>query len=82
MGIARAAIDELIDLATRKKPSYSRIPLHDREMAQHHVAKAQALVDALPQEDEDPSELEEGGVRVAIVGRPNVGKSTLFKINR
>ena len=45
-GIAWAAIDELIDLATRKKPSYSRIPLHDREMAQHHVAKAQALVDA------------------------------------
>ena len=46
IGIAAAAIDELIDLATRKKPSYSRIPLHDREMAQHHVAKARGLVDA------------------------------------
>ncbi len=46
VGIAAAAIDELIDLAVRKKPSYSRIPLHDREMAQHHVAKARGLVDA------------------------------------
>ena len=33
-------------VATRKKPSYSRIPLHDREMAQHHAAKARGLVDA------------------------------------
>jgi alkylation response protein AidB-like acyl-CoA dehydrogenase len=46
LGIAAAAIDELIDLATRKKPAYSRIPLNGREMAQHHVAKAQGLVDA------------------------------------
>ncbi len=46
IGIAATAIDELIDLALRKKPSYSRIPLHDREMAQHHVAKARGLVDA------------------------------------
>ena len=46
IGIAGAAIDGLIDLATRKKPSYSRIPLHDREMAQHHAGKARGLVDA------------------------------------
>jgi alkylation response protein AidB-like acyl-CoA dehydrogenase len=46
IGIASAAVDELIDLALRKKPSYSRIPLHDREMAQHHVAKARGGVDA------------------------------------
>jgi alkylation response protein AidB-like acyl-CoA dehydrogenase len=46
IGIAASVIDELVDLATRKKPSYSRIPLHDREMAQHHAAKARGLVDA------------------------------------
>jgi alkylation response protein AidB-like acyl-CoA dehydrogenase len=46
IGIAAAAIEELIDLATRKKPSYSRNPLHDREMAQHHAGKARGLVDA------------------------------------
>ncbi len=46
IGVAGAAIDELIDLATRKKPAYSRIPLHHRERAQHHCGKARALVDA------------------------------------
>ena len=46
IGIASAAIDELIDLAERKKPSYSRQPLHDRAMVQHHAAKARGLVDA------------------------------------
>jgi alkylation response protein AidB-like acyl-CoA dehydrogenase len=46
VGIAAAAIEELVDLATRKKPSYSRIALHEREMAQHHAGKARGLVDA------------------------------------
>ena len=46
LGIASAAIDKLVALATKKKPYYSRIQLRDREMAQHHVAKAMALVDA------------------------------------
>ncbi len=46
IGIAAAAVDELVDLATRKKPSYSRIPLHNREMAQHHAGKAHGLVEA------------------------------------
>jgi alkylation response protein AidB-like acyl-CoA dehydrogenase len=46
LGVARAAIDKLIELVTRKTPSYGRIQLRDREMAQHHAAKATALVDA------------------------------------
>ena len=46
LGIAGAAIDKLVDLATRKKPSYSRIPLHDRDMARHHAGKARGLLDA------------------------------------
>jgi alkylation response protein AidB-like acyl-CoA dehydrogenase len=46
LGIADAAIEKLIDLATRKTPSFGRVKLHDREMAQHHVARARALVDA------------------------------------
>ena len=46
LGIACAAIDKLIDLATRKTPSYGRTQLRDREIAQHHAAKAKTLVDA------------------------------------
>jgi alkylation response protein AidB-like acyl-CoA dehydrogenase len=46
IGIAGAAVDALIHLATRKHPAYARAPLHSRAMAQHHIAKAQALVDA------------------------------------
>jgi alkylation response protein AidB-like acyl-CoA dehydrogenase len=30
----------------RKQPSYSRLPLHHREMAQHHAGRAAALLDA------------------------------------
>jgi alkylation response protein AidB-like acyl-CoA dehydrogenase len=46
LGIAVAALEKLVDLATRKTPSYSRVKLHDREMAQHHAARARELVDA------------------------------------
>lgn len=46
LGIAGAAIDELVALAARKTPRYSRIPLRDREMAQHHAARASALLEA------------------------------------
>jgi indole-3-acetate monooxygenase len=46
LGIARAAIDKLLELVTRKTPSYGRTQLRDREIAQHHAAKATALVDA------------------------------------
>jgi indole-3-acetate monooxygenase len=46
LGIAGTAIDELVALAARKTPSYSRIPLRDREMAQHHAARGSALLGA------------------------------------
>jgi alkylation response protein AidB-like acyl-CoA dehydrogenase len=46
VGIACAAIEELIDLAMRKRPSYARQELGGREVAQRHVARARALVDA------------------------------------
>ena len=46
LGIAGAAIDKLVDLSLRKTPGYGRTPLHAREMAQHHAARASALLDA------------------------------------
>jgi alkylation response protein AidB-like acyl-CoA dehydrogenase len=46
IGIADVAIDELVELASRKVPGYSRTPLHDREMAQHHAGRARGLVEA------------------------------------
>ncbi|HEB59832.1 MAG TPA: ribosome biogenesis GTPase Der [Gammaproteobacteria bacterium] len=39
-----------------------------------------AILDTLPESVEEPGEEEARGIRVAIVGRPNVGKSTL--VNR
>jgi alkylation response protein AidB-like acyl-CoA dehydrogenase len=46
LGIASAAIEKLVDLALRKTPAYGRAPLHAREMAQHHAARASTLLDA------------------------------------
>ena len=46
LGIAGAAIERLVDLATRKSPAYSLTALRDRDMAQHHAGKARALLDA------------------------------------
>jgi alkylation response protein AidB-like acyl-CoA dehydrogenase len=46
IGVASAAVDALVDLATRKQPSYARAPLRHRESAQQNVARARALIDA------------------------------------
>lgn len=46
LGAAGAAIDKLVALASTKTPAMSVSPLRDREMVQHHVARARALLDA------------------------------------
>lgn len=46
LGIAASAIDKLVALATAKTPAYTENPLAAREIAQHHAAKATALLDA------------------------------------
>ena len=46
LGIAGKAIDGLRVLATEKTPNFNEKLLRDREFAQHHIAKARALLDA------------------------------------
>ena len=46
LGIGQAAIDELIRLASEKRPSYTATSLRDREVAQANVARAQATISA------------------------------------
>ncbi len=45
-GIARAAIDELVVLATKKTPAYMPSPLSQRSLAQSQVAQAEAKLGA------------------------------------
>jgi alkylation response protein AidB-like acyl-CoA dehydrogenase len=46
LGIARAALDDFIELAKRKTPSYTQTGLADRPPIQERVARARALIDA------------------------------------
>jgi alkylation response protein AidB-like acyl-CoA dehydrogenase len=46
LGIARAAIADLIELAQRKTPSYTHVGLADKPVVQDKLARARATVDA------------------------------------
>lgn len=46
LGIARAALDDLIELAGRKVPSYTQVGLADRPVVQDRVARARASIEA------------------------------------
>ena len=46
LGIARAAIDDLVDLAQRKTSSYTHVELADKSIVQDRLARARAVVDA------------------------------------
>jgi len=46
VAIADVVVENLIALAVRKKPNYTKKMLKDRDHAQHHVAKARALTEA------------------------------------
>jgi indole-3-acetate monooxygenase len=46
LGIARAALDDLIELAGRKVPSYTQVGLADRPVVQDRVARARASTEA------------------------------------
>jgi alkylation response protein AidB-like acyl-CoA dehydrogenase len=46
LGIARAAVDDLLCLAQTKTPSYTQVGLADRPVVQDKLARARAAVDA------------------------------------
>jgi alkylation response protein AidB-like acyl-CoA dehydrogenase len=46
LGVARAAIDDLIELARKKTPSYTASPLSKRQVVQRQVAEAEATLSA------------------------------------
>jgi alkylation response protein AidB-like acyl-CoA dehydrogenase len=46
VGVAAAAVDEVIDLARTKTPTYTTMALRDQQWAQLAVGKAKARVDA------------------------------------
>jgi alkylation response protein AidB-like acyl-CoA dehydrogenase len=46
VGVARAAVADLIELAQAKTPSYSQVGLADRPVVQDKLARARAAVDA------------------------------------
>lgn len=46
LGTARAAIDALLELGTKKTPNYTRSPLAERPVAQMQAARAEALLGA------------------------------------
>jgi len=46
LGIARAAVDDLIELAKKKTPNYTQTALADRPAVQERVARARSLIDA------------------------------------
>ena len=46
LGIARAALDDFIELAGRKTPSYTQVALGDRSTIQDRVARATAMLEA------------------------------------
>lgn len=46
LGIARAAVADLVDLSQRKTPSYTHVGLADKPIMQDKLARARAAVDA------------------------------------
>ena len=46
LGIARAALADLLDLSQRKTPSYTHVGLADKPIIQDKLARARAAVDA------------------------------------
>jgi alkylation response protein AidB-like acyl-CoA dehydrogenase len=46
VGVAAAAVDEVIDLVKTKTPAYNATPLREQQLAQHTVGRAKARVDA------------------------------------
>ncbi len=73
-GDATLAVSDFVSLGMGQPLAIAAA--HGRGIA----AMMQSVLADLPPADEAPEEDEEGGTKVAIIGRPNVGKSTL--INR
>lgn len=72
LGIARAAVDALIDLARTKHPQGAKRTLAHRELVQHAVARAEGMIGAaraglLHQLDEAAAEIEQHGAASLVM---------------
>lgn len=82
LGVARAAIDELVAVATKKTPAYTASPLSQRSVAQSQVAQAEAKLGAArAYVYEALREVFENGVAGQFVGMQHKTKVELAAIH-
>ncbi len=81
-GVARAAIDELVALATKKTPNYTASPLRERSVAQTQVARAEAKLGAARAYlYESLQEAYQGGVAGRFIELPQKWKVQLAAVS-
>jgi alkylation response protein AidB-like acyl-CoA dehydrogenase len=85
LGIARAALDDLIALAAGKTPSYTQTGLADKPTAQDRVARARALIDAARSyvytAVEDAWAFVQSGRRITVVQGVPLGLAGTFGVD-
>jgi alkylation response protein AidB-like acyl-CoA dehydrogenase len=84
LGVARAALDDLIELARKKTPSYTASPLSKRQVVQRQVAEAEATLSAgrafLYETFRDAWEAAVQGVEITLERKLKMQLATTFAV--